>query len=84
MISTHNSSLEGATKLKFVPFCSSEVLFPIKSFLAEVISGQKPWTIVHGLIIGTPKKRFGEKDTIKKSYSTGAELRKFQLHGTFQ
>ena len=29
------------------------------SFLAEVkfsISGQKPWTIVHGFIFGSPKK----------------------------
>ena len=43
------SSLEGATELKFVPFCSSWMLFPMVSFFAEVkISdfGRKPWTII--------------------------------------
>ena len=56
----YNSSLEGATELKFAPFCSSldtlsnESIFLPKSKFS--FSAQEPWTIVHGLIFGSPEK----------------------------
>ena len=49
-IGTCNSSMEGATKLKFAPFCSScdalsnEILFLPNSKFSDF--GQKPWTII--------------------------------------
>ena len=38
-------------KLKFAPFCSS------RDALSDgILFHQKPWTIVHGFIFGSPKK----------------------------
>ena len=47
-------------KLKFAAFCSSfdalsdGILFLTMSNFSDF--GQKPWTIIHGLIFGSPKK----------------------------
>ena len=42
----HNSPLEGAIKLKFTPFYSSEVPFPDLPESKFSDSGRKPWTII--------------------------------------
>ena len=60
--------------------------FPVKSFFAKVkIFIFRPKTMDYSpwFVFGSQKK-FGEKDTIGKDISRGAEWHKFQLHSTFQ
>ena len=53
------SKMEGAMKLNLRHSAPLEMPFPMESFLPKSkfsFSGRKPWTIVHGLIFGSPKK----------------------------
>ena len=53
----YNSSLEGAMKLKFAPFCSSrDALSDGILFLPKSVFGKKPWTITHGFVFQSPEK----------------------------
>ena len=62
ILSTLITPLEGAMKLKFMPFCSSrdalsdEIIFLPKSKFSDF--GQKPWTIVHGFFFWKSEKSF--------------------------
>ena len=51
LLRTLYSSLEGAMKMKFVPF--KQLSFPMTSSFVEIVSGQKPWNIVHGKFLYT-------------------------------
>ena len=74
---THNSSMEGAMKLKFAPFCSSWDAFSEKThFLPKPkfsFSGRKPWTIVHGLNFGSPK------NVLRKGYHRKGHLKRSRM-----
>ena len=77
----YNSSLEGATKLKFAPFCSSlDTLSNESIFFAKVkififsprTMDYSPW-----FEFWESGKRFREKDVIRQSISRGTEWHKF-------
>ena len=58
----------------------------MKSLFAKVkifIFGPKTMDYSPWFHFSESEKKFGEKDTIGKSISRGAEQRKFQLHSTF-